>query len=214
MVTLYNAGYPINTFYLIDKNIHKKYFIEEICIYNKQGILISTRFLIEKNNNKIEQIHFGSENSSVAFIKNTKPYKLIRKIKLNFDNTFFYMPIKAHQRSFKSCRACRLYIPEEVFNINYLGKQYSYHNTYKEFFDSYELAYENYTFLVKTKFERKEIPENIEFLSDFIKIIKASCNKISIHESFFQKLDEEYKNSLLKELQNFIDTYKTFIPIK
>ena len=190
-----------------------KYTCNKILIYEDNKIYLEIKNVYkieEKNKRPLTKFVFGEENNSVAFIKDTGCYKLIRRLNVKLDGNIFYIPTNYGRRYNK---ICNLYLPKKIFTITSLGKSYDYHNQFKTFFDVYQIDYGDISLIIKENFEDKKVESNTLFLENLFSFVAEIANKSYLNISDFRKtLTLEVKNDIITKMEDFIKKYKEFTP--
>jgi len=200
------------------------YLAKNLFIYDP----VEKKVIAEINNMRsvkdIAKINFGHEENSIAFIKDITQFDVKNRRKPNFDGNFFYIPLgfkdtynRRNRRTSSmftrhKINTCSLYIPITAFDkFKLVNKGEKINNFTKELFRRFRLeltdSLTSEKFVITGKCNNEVVALNKN--KDMVDELKNIVGDTYKWRNDF-KLTQEWKQSLMVNLENFVDKYEDY----
>ena len=200
------------------------YLAKNLFVYDPESKKVIAEINEMRSVKDIDEIHFGHETNSVAFIKNIVQLEVKRRRKPNFDGNFFYIPLgykvkyncknKRNSRCFTrpDIKVCSFYIPTTALkNFKLVDKGTKTNNFTKEFFRRFRMEIEDSQtgeeFVITGKCNNTI--NNLDKNKDMVEELKTLTKDIH-GRSVNLKVTPKWKQKLMVDLENFINKYEDY----
>ena len=222
-ITLKNVNSPESSIRFLIRGYGVSHIVKNIHLYDpvsKKVIMIISKFSCDKD---VDEIQFGLDSNSIAFMKDIPNFELKRRRKENFDGAFFIIPLgykeqynsyyrrSSSMSSRRTTNTCSLYIPSNAFTkTKLLSKGKTVENFKKILFQRFLLEVSDVKsgteYVLTGKCNCKEVPlnKNKDMIDELKKITKISNNFKQV------KMTQEWKDKLILNLENFINKYEDY----
>lgn len=200
------------------------YLAKNLFVYDPESKEVIAEINTMRSVKDIDEINFGHDTNSIAFIKDIAQLEVKRRRKPNFDGNFFYVPlgykVKYAMKNRRTARCftrhnistCSFYIPVTALKkFKLVNKGTKLNNFTKEFFRRFRMEIkdsqtgEEFVITGKCNNTIKDLDKNkdmVEELKTLTKDIHGWGNDL--------KVTPEWKQKLMLNLENFVNKYEDY----
>jgi len=200
------------------------YLAKNLFVYDPESKKVIAEINEMKSVKDIDEINFGHETNSIAFMKDILQLEVKRRTKPKFDGNFFYIPLgykvkydcknRRNARCFTrhDIKTCSFYIPTTALkSFKLVNKGEKVNNFTKEFFRRFRMEIQDSQtseeFVLTGKCNNSVVDLNKN--KDMVNELKTLTKDIHGWGSDL-KVTQEWKQKLLVNLENFVNKYEDY----